>query len=201
MPTLLTSFVNDALFDWVVSALVITVFTPLSTFSLHSLFSNFSTLYPSCWYAHQRKHLKMHPNEIQITYDDSTVQCYRIHFHSINTTRIYTAEMTRTSGKCNTIDQDLFLCKDSKVNNIIEILFLMKRYVRSIISVYWYLPTCVHICIIRIIYDKIIDIIINDYSVLQTSNLFSIANKELLYSDWNVTQANRITNRYPRQSS
>lgn len=59
----------------------------------------------------------------------------------------------------------------------------MKRYVRSIISVYWYLPTCVHICIIRIIYDKIIDIIINDYSVLQTSNLFSIANKELLYSD------------------
>lgn len=90
MPTLLTSFVNDALFDWVVSALVIAVFTLLSTFSLHSLFSNFSTLYPSCWYAHQRKHLKMHPNEIQITYDDSTVQCYRIHFHSINTTRIYT---------------------------------------------------------------------------------------------------------------
>lgn len=115
MPTLLTSFVNDALFDWVVSALVITVFTLLSTFSLHSLFSNFFTLYPSCWYAHQRKHLKMHPNEIQITYDDSTVQCYRIHFHSINTTRIYTAEMTRTSGKCNTIDQDLFLCKDSKL--------------------------------------------------------------------------------------
>lgn len=177
MPTLLTSFVNDALFDWVVSALVITVFTLLSTFSLHSLFSNFSTLYPSCWYAHQRKRLKMHPNEIQITYDDSTVQCYRIHFHSINTTRIYTAEMTRTSGKCNTIDQDLFLCKDSKVNNIIEILFLMKRYVRSIISVYWCLPTCVRICIVRIIYDKITDIIVNDYSVLQTSNIFLLQTK------------------------
>ena len=63
------SFVNDAMFDWMVGMLVITMLIASSTFSFRLLFSNFSVVCSSC--ITMMKTFKNVYQQIQITYDDN----------------------------------------------------------------------------------------------------------------------------------